>query len=489
LGCGEVDYFPIDIEKPNPEIAIPILTATASVSEIAAQNSDKVTISVDSEGRITIFYRGDFLSQTALEIFPPLPLFIDFPISDTLSALPLPLPEDRDIIIRRAIFTRSNIIFKVDTTGTNVTRIIANIPDINYNGELLSREYEISDLVMNGGYLETPLISLDGWELVTSDNSINVDYDAFDEDGNSVKLPEVLMNIDFIAFSYVEGNLGEQVFDIEGNNISIGIFKKWISGGFSFDRPRIILDISNSFGLPMTAIFNKMELVTINGNILPIESDIIDQGLTFNYPSLDEVGEVKLSEIIFDSSNSNLEDIFNEKAIAVNFDVDAFANPPGTESIIGFFTNQSFYNIDAVVEVPLHTRIDELLLADTFDLDANELPALESPTLILSVKNGLPIRAKLKTLFLDENLNETDYLQGENWTEIEVADIPSGEIQDQMTQRFIYPISTENWNLIRTTNRVIVLIQMNTEDDIDEYLWIMENQGIEVNLSVITQID
>lgn len=481
-GCVDSDYFEIEADVPETQIAFPIAYAQATVVDIAEQNSDQVTVQIDEEGQVTILYRGDFLSQTANELFPPLPLFSDFRVWDNPDAVQLPLIDNLNI--SKAIFRLSNIRFKIKEQD-NVDQVHFHLPDFSKNGETFKRIFVIEELSLNNGLLESSVSSLDGWEIQTVDNQILAEYDAFDADGNKISLEEAYLNIDFIAFSYVEGDLGERIFDLEGTNISIGIFKNWISGGFSFDDPKIILDIENSFGLPMNAIFNKMELVTKSGNVLPIESDIIDQGLSFNYPSLDEVGEVKLSQIVFDSSNSNLEEIFNEKAIAVNFDIDAFANPPGAEIETGFLTNESYYNVEAVVELPLHTRIDDLVLGDTVDIDLIDLDEIVPSKLILSIQNGLPIEVEIKTYFIKDDAEGIDLLNQNEWMKIESANNPDGQISDQEIQKLEYDIMASEWEGIRQSDRLAFLLKLNTPENSNEYFWILGHQGLDIQLSAI----
>ena len=65
-------------------------------------------------------------------------------------------------------------------------------------------------------------------------------------------------------------------------------------------------------------------------------SDIIDNNVDFNYPALDEIGEVKTTEFSFHRDNSNIVDLFKEKVKRVTYDIDAGANPDMDESITGF---------------------------------------------------------------------------------------------------------------------------------------------------------
>jgi len=50
---------------------------------------------------------------------------------------------------------------------------------------------------------------------------------------------------------------------------------------------------------------------------------VIEEGINFNYPTLDQIGQVQSTVFTFDKTNSNLGDLFNEKAASITYDVDA----------------------------------------------------------------------------------------------------------------------------------------------------------------------
>ena len=116
-----------------------------------------------------------------------------------------------------------------------------------------------------------------------------------------------------VIFDYIEGYFGSEVFDIQGDFIAIGVLDNWVSGGLSFVDPKVRVFVENAFGFPVRSIFNKMQVVTTTGEMLDMESEIIDNNVDFAYPKLDEVGQIKITEFAFDKDNSNIVDLFKEK--------------------------------------------------------------------------------------------------------------------------------------------------------------------------------
>ena len=123
--------------------------------------------------------------------------------------------------------------------------------------------------------------------------------------------------------SYLEGYLGQEPYDLPRDTIIIDFFDRWIDGTVTFANPSINVEVENSFGLPVRSVFNVMEIWNQDGSVLPVQSDILNTGVDFNYPALDEVGESKFTSFSLNKDNSNIVDIFSNRPIAVDYDLDA----------------------------------------------------------------------------------------------------------------------------------------------------------------------
>ena len=86
-----------------------------------------------------------------------------------------------------------------------------------------------------------------------------------------------------------------------------------------------------------------MELTSITGNRVNLESEFVQKGVDFNYPFLNEIGKTKTTYFSFDRNNSNIRDIFNEKTKTIEYDISAEINAEKDTSINGFADEKDVY--------------------------------------------------------------------------------------------------------------------------------------------------
>jgi len=480
--CYDKDYFKISVPAPTPDLSIPLVTLNTTLGELAENNSEDTRVEADDSGRLTFFYEGRLIRQSALTVFPALPLFQDFPIVDSVAPLVLPLQEDW--ILDEGRFKQSNVQFKFRSSLQERITVRMTIPELNKNGEVFEHYFEMNDYSSGENYFVSELISLDQYDIDTDNSALSFNYDARDESGNRIVFDDAFMFIDIVRFYFLQGYFGRQVFNLTGSTIPIGIFNNWKSGGFSFDKPSIAIDVVNSFGFPVTNNFNRLDLTTLSGDQLEIQSTAIDEGIDFAFPDLTMIGDSLSTNISITTENSNLEEVFNEKAIQLNYDIEAIVNPDEMNPVSGFFTEESYFTINAAVEVPLHTQINDLVLTENFDLDFSNLDQIESGELIIAIKNSLPLNTELKFLFEDSNGDFQDFLNKGEWTEINPRDIVGAGVENQQEQVIRFPISETNWSNIRQSKSMSVDMRLNTDTpDPDGFLWIYDYHGIDLKVS------
>ena len=480
--CLDKDYYKISVPSPTPDVSIPLVKLNATLGELAEISSDDTRVAIDQDGKLTFYYEGQLIKQTAVSVFPPIPYFADFIIADTIAPLNLPLEEGW--ILEKGRFKQNNIRFKFRTERQEKITVKMTMPELSKDGVVFEKIFEMSDYSTGDNYFESELISLDGYDIDTDDSTLYFNYDARTESGERITFDEAFMFIDVIRFYYLQGYFGRQVFNLTGSAIPIGIFNNWTSGGFSFDKPALTIDVQNSFGFPVTTFFSKLDVNTLSENVFEIESTAIENGIDFAYPALTQIGDSLSTSFSITPENSNISEVFNEKATQLNYDIQAIVNPDEVNPYIGFFTEESFFTINATVEVPLHVQINDLVLTKNFDLDLTDFGQIESGELIIAIKNALPLDTELQFLFEDENGVFQDYINDGNWTNISARDVEGAGIEDQIRQVVRIPISETNWSDIRQSNSMSINMRLNTIGlDAEEYLWFYDYHGIDLRIS------
>lgn len=475
------DLNSIERAEEEIELAIPLINTEFSIDNFTGENGpENVSIKLDADDRVTLVYNGDVVRQSVSAVFPPVPFFT-FPVLDSVFTVPVPFASDQRV--DRAIFGETNLNLKIESEFEEDVDVTLTIPQLSKEGEV----FEVTMTVPYDGsvpvdYL-SPLFSVKGWTLMSEQNIITINYDARLSDGSRVKFKSVEMAFDVIVFDYVEGYFGSEVFDIKGDFIAIGVLDNWVSGGLSFVDPKVKVFVENAFGFPVRSIFNKMQVVTTTGEMLDMESDIIDNNVDFAYPGLDELGEVKITEFSFTKENSNIVDLFKEKVRRVTYDIDAGANPDMDETIVGFVNEDSYFLVSVDVELPLEGTVNNLILQDTVDLDLSDLGDVNSAEFKSVIANDFPADITLQSYFYDENDVLIDSLFRERLVlPAATVDAASGKTLGGEDVVTFEEFEEGRFEALKAGRKVLVNVKINTEQASAGSLWIYNDYGIKFKL-------
>ena len=412
----------IDLETGTQEFAVPLVNTTLDISDVT-ENSAGTTIEVNADGLVTVKYLGDVIRREVTEIFEVQDTTYPFPVVDG-TKIPLPETAEGDII-DRIIFgpTSSTVLQHANVTSETVTATMT-LPEFLRDGVPV----EVSVVVEPGQTATSDTISLEGVEVTPSNDSIQLAFEVINASGNVVQTSPfstvgALVNFDI---SYLEGLIVERVYpDLADEFIVVGLFENWISGSATFVDPKFTVDVVNGFGSPVSAIFNQMSITTVEGQTFDLESTLIDDGISVDYPSLDMVGQTTRTQFAFNKDNSNIEDLFGLRPERVTYDIDALVNPGSVEQD-GFLDRSSFFQIDIAVEVPLEGRINDFVINADSELDLSSLDDVESGSFKVIFENSFPIDIDGQMYFVDDDGVVLDSLFEQGPTLL-----PSGQLDGQ----------------------------------------------------------
>jgi hypothetical protein len=478
----------LDIEGPEYDLAVPLINSRITIGRVAAESKGNTSIRIDSDGKATVAYNGDVIRRTAAAIFPPFPGILDNPIPDTLYDLPLPFGSPSNIfLIDRATFRNTRIFFEFEHDQPEDVQIRMQILNLKRNNQHFDQRYTLK---YNGNFpnkIITPQFSIDGWELVSNTNAIRFYYEAVRPNGEKVRLKNAILRFDLILFSYIEGYLGYHIFGVDGNAIRIGLFNAWKSGGFNFEDPKIVLRVDNAFGLPVRSRVNKMQLTTVTGNVLSLESPFINTGIDFDYPGFNEVGKTKSTFFTFDKNNSNIREIFNEKTNLISYDIDALVNPDRDTTIKGYIDFDAFFNINVAAEVPLNGYVRELVVSDTLSLDLSAFNSVHSGEFKIITANDFPAEVSLQIYFLDAEGRRLEELFAAEGLVLPAAVLlPNGRTQRGQERTTFVPLSQSKLENMRKSDRVLIEGRLNTTGSAEgKSLWLYDDYGITVKAGAL----
>lgn len=479
-------------ETKNAVWALPIINDEIKLQDILS-NSDNSNTKVysDEEGKITISYEGEVLREDASIVFPPIFGLGYISLSDTIFQLDLSQGGTENEI-DSAVFLQDKLHFKFVSSSEEPLNVKAYIDEFVKDGEKLSQS-----VFFPGSPDGSPVeiigenIDLNGYSLIGNENKITFHYEAIKENGEKVKIDQVAVNFNVLVFKFLQGYFPKKVRPVAGSIIPVNLYKQWLSGTMDFVDPKVSLDVENSFGFAVGADFNKMSLTTISGEEYDLEGEIIDNGIIFNYPEYDEIGEIKTTSFQFNKDNSNIDLIFEDRVAEFGYDIDAIANPMDDKDFIGHMTNESFYAVQLSVDVPLHLAINNLQLVDTLDFSLDlENELIDSIELKLILANNFPLDISTQLYLLDENNIVLDSIFQEGMITLEGGTYSGSSmlinVEDQV---FFISFPKEKISNLLNAKRLLAKPIFNSTPDGEQHIWIYDTYGLKIKMGAKFSIE
>ncbi len=425
VGCRKIsDFDNVNLAPIEPEFAIPLITTSATISDLLANLDDDTFITILDDGLIKLNYKGDVIQRTSLDLFDVLSGG-GFPVLDTVTQYYFDLPSSIDLDY--AYLSGGSVNYLGFSHHEQDVALEMTFPQLIKDGEPFKIFRDIN-------YIDTapiPLFgsqSVEGYTLVSNNNdTISFVYEAIKEDGVRDTLSNLFITLSDFTFSYVQGYLGEDLYELPRDTIEIDFFKNWTQGNIYFEEPRILLTAQNSFGFPVRSKIELINIHTVTGDILPLESPYIEEGINIGFPSSSNPFEVVETPFDFNYTNSNIAEILGSGPVAVDYHINALPNPDSLTSIVGFATDSSIFRVQVEVELPFYGSANDFLAFDTISIDTFDLAAdfsevdnIKSAEFKLITENTLPLGVDLQVHFADQNgtiidqlfENETEFIQG-----------------------------------------------------------------------------
>lgn len=494
FGCSQfADLEDAERSGYEAEFAVPLVNTSFTMNDVLENFEENSVLTVLPNGLLRLQYSGDVISESTAEVFDAINRDLSqagfIPLGTSRQALPFTGPNGLEIDRMelkegQLLYTLENC-YDVPITGT------ITFPSVTLNGEPLriSRQMPAGDGM---GGCEAVANALSPYNLkdhlVTPENdSVYVLYEVKDNEGNILEpIGNNLIAINGLAFSYTEGYLGQVTHTNDRDTIEIDFFDNWIRGDVYFEDPVITFNFENSFGIPTRSIIDIFDIFTVEGEVLPLESEFITNGVDFPYPLIDEVGQVKETKFTFTKDNSNIREVLGAGPVAIDYDVDAITNPDGDTEVRGFITDSSYYLVRVDVDLPLYGSAVDFGVLDTFELNFNSLEEVDEAEFKMVTDNGMPVEIGLQGYFLDENNQVLDSLFSEVEPFIGGApvDIDGVPTEPNTVVTFV-DFPPERFAKIKPAQRLAILANFGTTTKGEQSVQIRAGQDVKVRLGAI----
>ena len=486
FSCTKFDK--IKVVDNDAEYAIPLIDTELTINDILDQFDENTFITIDEDSLITLNYKGDFLevnSQTVFDIFDQ--LSGGFEMLDTLDCAPLEAPNS--IRIDLVSFKAGLIFFSYRSLHEEDMDIDFRVVNMTKDGEIFEKSLD-ADYDGNGPVENNGIFSLTDWELVGEDNQLCVVYEARHPDGTRDTLTDVIVGILNVEFDYVEGYLGTDLYELDLDTIEIDVFDNWVDGTVYFEDPTVRMTVNNAFGFPVNSQTNIFNVFTVEGEILPLESPFVDNGIYIDYPTLSEVGEVKTTVFDFTKDNSNIDEILGSKPTAVEYEFDGIPNPDADTTIVGFMDCNSYFNVQVEVALPLHAQVDNFTLFDTILIDPIDFDPsflwydnLDYVEFKLKTVNSTALDIPMQIYFLDDDGVQIDSLIGDVNNFIVAAPVDmNGEVSMPQEAEQLIRFEGAQIDNIKAATQMFLKIKFSSYNNGDVPVKILSGEGIRVKV-------
>lgn len=403
--CSTVD---IQVDSSAASWSLPLVYGEIRVDDLVKKASAASQLFIQPDGSLLLRYTGDILEKTKKEIFSPIPGGIPIPLFDTLNLVTLPIVNN--FVIKKAILSNTNYYVAYSHSRMEPVQVEFWLPEMQLNNKPLNL---VLDIPYTGSVPVTgssPKTSLEDIVMMPVNNKIGLHYQARTLNNVLFKLNSLFFYYDQLDFKYIEGYIGQNVYDLKKDSLEIDLYDGFSQGGIYIDDPKVTLTVYNSFGFPTKALINTFLMQTVSGTLIEFKSPLLDQGLYFNYPNKGEIGQTKATTYVFTKDNSNIKEVFNAQATRLIYDIDALSNPLLTNDSASFILDSSKFTINLTVELPLVGRISNYPAIQTFDANLDQLKNFKEGSLLIETDNAIPMSANAQIYLLNDASQTLDSL-------------------------------------------------------------------------------
>jgi len=474
--------------------AFPLLNSSLSLRDAVDELNNPEEIVVDPDGLLHFVYRGEVLSNQSSDVLedisntlPPV-----IPVLSNNFALPFAIPGQIDL--EEIAFRSGGLRYTFQNNNPEPVAVTITSPQILVNGSPLLYEVNVPGYDGNGAPPSatneddpTPLSEV---RVVPENDSVFIRYAAVTPGGQEVTLSNFFLALDQPEVSYAEGFLGQRTIPGGADEIEIDFFDfSYIDGTIEFSDPQITLFVENSYGIPTRAVINSFTVSTVGGETFPVTGELIEEGIDFPYPPLDQVGSARVGSFVFNKDNSNIDQLLSSNPRRVAYDIDIQTHPDGDTDIDGFLTDASYYNVSMEVDLPLRGQINGFTLRDTVDITIGDLSEVEEAEFKIVADNEIPIDADIQILFIDEQGQFIDSLLAADQQRLQGARmLPNGMGTEISTTEVFVPFSAERFEAVKSVASAVVRIRLSTESNPEGPVEILDEQEISVRVGAQARV-
>ncbi len=431
VSCTE-DYFDFDkisVENWKPELAAPLINSSLSLEDIIISKDSNGIVSQDDQGLLQVIYNGRVYTDLGVAgVNLPQATFnekfsgVNLPPSGTVSFnynSILNYSTANNLEIDSSLLKAGNLQFRVESDFQHNISLTINFPTIrSESGQIVSEVLDFgpsngSQAVVRSFNQDLTNYTIDftnnGSDINSLPYEVNITIEAIN--GNPSSLNDELRfntRLNNLDYKHFYGYIGQAPFDLRKDTILIGILKNFKTGTFFISNPSLEIDISNSFGIPMSLDFDELLSINQNGNRTINYNNIPLTAIPLNSPA--RINTAENTTLDLDRTNSNIDSIVSSIVKEIAYDSKARINPQGNNGMRNFLSDTSRIGLGISLKMPFSGYVTNLILIDTLEINLETFKEFEKGIIRTIASNGFPMSAEIQFIFTDNNYNVLDSL-------------------------------------------------------------------------------
>jgi hypothetical protein len=479
------DFDRIDGVDYNGEMAVPLTFGSISLQDILDDSDVENELSsliINPDGSMVLVYESDQVSLNIAGTYDSIP---DFPlvIPETSNEFELQLFEEFDVQELR--LKRGSLRFQMQSPHQEDINVLITLPNFTKNGAVFNVQKTIH---YNGSAPSEAFIdpiNMAGYTLSLDNNMMTMYYQAQTANGNNVEIFPIVGMAENWEYDFIKGNWKADTIQISRDTMLIDLYENSIGGNITFADPRISIIVNNSFGFNTQVNITELQLITPDNESIWLESEVLSNGITLNYPSLTEVGNTKETAFTLNKNNSNLADLLNARPKQLIYDAAILINPENNNSLSGFMTDNSGLDFRFKTELPIYGTASGFTIEEPMELDWNDLDNIEAIEFKIIVDNGMPIEAGMQLYFLDEQDNRVDSLYSDYQYLIKAASVGNDGQVTAATQTVSFvTFDAARVERIKNSSRMLMGATFSTANEGNTPVRIMTTQEMAVKVGM-----
>ncbi|MDA8963465.1 hypothetical protein N9H50_00055 [bacterium] len=374
-----------------------------------------------------------------------------------------------DALLNRILMTDGDIVMTIESDLNTPMQLEYRIPSATLNGQDF---YVAREIPAGGSINET--ISLAGYEFDLTGkegNDFNTIYvESFAKIDSSDELVTIsvsdgissAISIEGIALSAAWGFIGKDTITESSESSFVDLSS--LNGDLDFEFIEVRMVTENYIGASANLNIQRIESFNESSSLI-LESASLATPFVIE-PALESQNQNQpvipsTSEIVFNESNSNIDEIVESRPNALAFDFEMIVNGDNDSQDDGFIYLDYGVKSELQVEIPVSFQATNIFIQDTIDVSLSVPDLIENGSFSIIVDNGFPFSAEFKMQLLNEDGVLLTELSSESIVQASELDVNGVTIQSTRSE-LNFPFEDLS-NMLNNTAYIGIEATLNTE--------------------------